>query len=648
MKFTIGLILALVAALHSLSLEGADYQMEVMLDPDSKIVSGVQVIRWTNRTSFSAPDLQFHLYYNAWRDRRSSFLNSRRMVTRDFDKWEENEWAYNEIDSLVLLSEEGSETTDLTSRIEYIQPDDGNPHDRTVMKVLLPQPVEPGITIRVRVKFRTKVPRTFARTGFRGDYFFLAHWFPKLGVFEEKGSWNCHQFIQTEFFSNFGTYDVKLTVPADWVVGATGIRKNHQSNSDGTATHHYYQEQVHDFAWTTSPHFLEYKEKFEHPVLKPVDIRLLLMPDHEGQEDRYFESTRAALKYYGEWFGEYPYGHLTVIDPAYRSRSGGMEYPTLFTGGTRWLNPPGSNDPEGVTVHEAGHQFWYGIVANNEFEDAWLDEGFNTYSTERVMLKVFGPSPLVKRYLEGFVPILFEGMYESSRTVSGLGDFYSNLKLDIMSTPSWQYGPAAGRDRQSAAGRNRIYGPSSYVLNAYTKPALMFFTLERYLGWETFRQILSTYFEQWKFAHPLPHDFFDIADQVSGQDLSWFWEQTYFSSNVFDYAVDSVHSSDDFQEVVIRRWGEGIFPVEIVITFDSGQVVEEKWQGAGRWIAYRYAGPEEIRTVQVDPKRILALDVNLTNNSWSHHSSASFAARKWALKWMIWLQNLMELVVFFS
>ena len=157
-------------------------------------------------------------------------------------------------------------------------------------------------------------------------------------------------------------------------------------------------------------------------------------------------------------------------------------------------------------------------------------------------------------------------MYESSRTVSGLGDFYSNLKLDIMSTPSWQYGPSAGRDRQSAAGRNRIYGPSSYVLNAYTKPALMFFTLERYLGWETFRQILSTYFERWKFAHPLPHDFFDIADQV------------------------------------------------------SGQVVEEKWQGAGRWIAFRYAGPEEIRTVQVDPKRILALDVNLTNNSWIHHS----------------------------
>jgi len=647
MKGVTGLFFVLSGLLF-LPLRGADYQMEVVLNPESKIISGTEVIRWTNKASFPANDLQFHLYYNAWRDRQSSFLNSKRVVSKDFDDWRENEWSYNEINSLVLLSEEGIEIADLTSQIEYIQPDDNNSYDRTVMRVMLPQPIEPGGTIVISIEFISKVPRTFARTGFRDDYFFIAHWFPKLGVFEKEGNWNCHQFIQTEFFSNFGTYDVKLTVPEDWLVGATGIQKDYQKNSNGTATHHYYQEQVHDFTWTTSPYFLEYKKRFEHSFLKPVDVRLLLMPDHKGQQDRYFASTLAALKYYGEWFGEYPYGHLTVIDPAYRSRSGGMEYPTLFTGGTRWLNPLGSNNPEEVTVHEAGHQFWYGMVANNEFEDAWLDEGFNTYSTERVMLEVFGPNPLVKRYLDGFIPILFKGMYESGRTVSGLGNFYSNLKLDTMSTPSWRYGPAASRGGKHAAGRDRIYGPGAYVLNSYTKPALMFFTLERYLGWETFQKILSTYFEQWKFNHPLPQDFFDITNQISGEDLSWFWEQTYFSSNVFDYAVDSVYSTDDSQEVIIRRWGEGVFPVEIVITFDDGRIVEEKWQGTERWVSYGYQGSAQISTVQVDPKRVLALDVNLTNNSWTSDPSSSFAARKWSFKWLIWLQNLMELFVFFS
>ena len=121
--------------------------------------------------------------------------------------------------------------------MEYIQPDDGNKHDRTVLRVALPKPVAPGQTIRVELQWQSKVPRTFARTGVRGDYFFLAQWFPKIGVFEEDGKWNCHQFIQTEFYADFGIYDVKMTVPNGWVVGATGKEIEKADNSDGTTTH---------------------------------------------------------------------------------------------------------------------------------------------------------------------------------------------------------------------------------------------------------------------------------------------------------------------------------------------------------------------------------------------------------------------------
>src|SRR6185503_14852687 len=174
-----------------------------------------------------------------------------------------------------------------------------------------------------------------------------------------------------EFFSDYGTYDVSLTVPADWPVGATGVPRDRRDNGDRTSTHRYYQDDVHDFVWTTSPDYIERTARFEHATLAPVVMRLLLQPEHAGQADRHFDATRTTLKYYGEWFGAYPYGHITIVDPAWQSGAGGMEYPTLFTAGTRWLAPARVTTPESVTVHEAGHQFWYGMVGNNEFEHAW-------------------------------------------------------------------------------------------------------------------------------------------------------------------------------------------------------------------------------------------------------------------------------------
>jgi len=142
-------------------------------------------------------------------------------------------------------------------------------------------------------------------------------------------------------------------------------------------------------------------------------------PEHEGQTQRHFDAAAAALENYGTWYGPYPYGHVTLVDPVYDSATGGMEYPTLFTCGTRIFNPFGADSPESVTVHEAGHQFWYGLVGNNEFEHAWLDEGFNTFSTLRTLDVAFADRVLVRRYLEppkagrgrsAFFPLPFRGI----------------------------------------------------------------------------------------------------------------------------------------------------------------------------------------------------------------------------------------------
>ena len=155
---------------------------------------------------------------------------------------------------------------------------------------------QPGETINVQIAWTSRVPRTFARTGAIGNFYFIAQWFPKIGVLEDSG-WNCHQFhAATEFFADFGVYDVRLTVPRGWIVGATGVERGRRDDADGTTTHHYRQEDVHDFAWTTSPDYSSGRARFEHPTLPPVEMRLLLQPEHAGQAERHFDATRAALK----------------------------------------------------------------------------------------------------------------------------------------------------------------------------------------------------------------------------------------------------------------------------------------------------------------------------------------------------------------
>ena len=620
--------------------------MSARLDPQSRTLRGELLLTWRNIATVPAPTLQFHLYYNAWRNTRSTWLRERRRVGNPDDLWDrpESDWSWIDITSLRIIR--GGAPIDATAALRFIAPDDGNVDDRTVAEIPLDKPVAPGETINVQITWSSHVPRTFARTGVVGDYYFLAQWFPKIGVFEDTG-WNCHQFhLATEFFSDFGTYDVRLTVPAGWVVGATGLQRDRRDEPDGTATHHYYQEDVHDFAWTTSPHYQERTAYFEHPTLPAVRMRLLLQPEHASQAERHFAATRAALRYYGEWFGPYPYGHVTIVDPAWQSYAGGMEYPTLFTAGTRWLAPASVAEPEGVTVHEAGHQFWYGIVATNEFEHAWMDEGLNTFATGKVISQVFQPNYVERRYFGGFVPWVFRDLtFAGGIDGNPLPGYRRAARGDMQATPSWQYWPG------TAGGIT------------YFKTALWLRTLERMLGWNALQRIMSTYFSRWSFKHPRPEDFFAIVNEVSGQDLTWFFDQVYRSSNAFDYGVDLLNSeavrdrglfgegparayrtdgngTPAYRTVVVaRRHGEGVFPVDIRVVFEDNTERRWRWDGKDRWKAFELTYTSRARYAQVDPDRVLALDINATNNSITLEPRARQAARKWSLAWLIWLQD---------
>jgi hypothetical protein len=636
----------------------ASYSIDATLDPAARTIAGRQIVTWRNPGGIPAYSIRLHLYWNAWRNTDSTWLKQRALAGLQQDELADRaaaDFGWQQVIELRLVNSDGTPGADLLPGFRYISPTDQNQGDRSLAAADLPVGVPPGQTVRFAVSWRAQIPRTFARTGGIGDYFFIAQWFPKLGVFEGDG-WNARQFFaNTEFYADFGSYDVRLTVPRGWIVGATG-REVSRTDAAGDATiHRYVQDDVHDFAWTTSPDFVEHLAKFEHPTLPPVTMRLLLQPEHAGQEERHFAATRAALKYYGEWYGAYPYPQITIIDPAWQSDTGGMEYPTLFTAGTSWLAPGGSNEPEGVTVHEAGHQFWYGIVANNEVTSAWMDEGLNTFSDARVQDVAFQPDFRVQRFFGGFIPWQFRDIRLSRATdYSYLSSYRQAARRDAPMTPSY------------------LYWPGTHADITYSKTALWLHTLERLVGWDKLRPALATYFQRYRFRHPRPDDFFRTMNQEIGQDLNWFFEEAYATANVYDYAaerLDSVPLStrgfDDgaagaaptFKEktdenrfhttVVVRRIGEGHFPVDVLVSFENGEQVREKWDGQARWQPFEYVKTSKAVSVQVDPERVLLLDVDYTNNSITLRPKAAEAADRWALTWVVWLQDLLMDYAFF-
>jgi hypothetical protein len=627
----------------------ASYTIDAAVNTEH-VLTGRETVRFTNRTKAVFRDLALHLYLNAWRNDRSTWLieQARGGGRRDRGLAAKGaaRWAYSEIHRISL-----DDGTDLTPGLRYVSPDDGNADDRTLVAVPLPRPVAPGETLVFRVDWEARFPRAVARTGWKDDYLLGAQWFPKLGVATDAG-WNAHQFhAATEFFADFGDYDVTLTLPRanKGHIGGTGVLREEIELAGDLVRARFLAEDVHDFAFAACPRFEVVRDTFSAKGLPNVDIVLLLQPDHRPLRDRYLRATKVGLEDFGTRYLPYPYPVVTVVDPPWGSHTDGMEYPTLFVGGGRELAPRKAHSPESVTVHEYGHQVFYGMIATNEFEEAHLDEGFNTWATLKALKAAYGDPSLVVRFYG--IPVTFAGV--TVPYPSGTTDRFHRWSLasrsDAMTVPSY-------RQLDGSAVRS----------NAYLRTALLLGSCERTFGEALWAKVMKTYATRFAFKHPTTADFLDVVREIAGEAAAATVAGIAGTAGSVDYAVTSVETheasgltgfsgegsdrkletareegSGTFEStVVVQRLGEAAWPVEVLFTFKDGSTLTRPWSGAEGWVRWTLRGPKLV-SAEVDAEHKCLLDGNTLNNGRRTEADRR-TSRAWTARFMFWAQNLLE------
>jgi hypothetical protein len=626
-----GIRIALVTGLTFLAAAGAataadcvsriSYDLDVALDPAGRTVSGREVIVWRNYGSDPVQSLPFHLYMNAFSNVDSTFFKGDPRGARGRRFSPEHAGACR-LKSLVIDG-----MGDLMDRLVFIQPDDGNPADETVVNLSLPRPVAPDESITIRIEFETILPRLVARAGWMGNFFMVAQWYPKLGVLEPPGwrgarltRWNAHQYHRhSEFYANFADYEVRLTVPSGYVVGAVGREISRMPAPDDKTLYVFREECVHDFAWAACPDFevardtfsgqddvrpAEYAAWAELLGVDPADLWLpdvrltvLMHRDHRDFTALTLRTLKDSIKYFGLWLGPYPYENITVVDPAPgASAAAGMEYPTLFTGGTHALAawwPVSELHVESVIVHEYGHNYWQGMVASNEFEEPWLDEGLNTYSEATVNHLILNPTghPLETVGLGGFL-------------TSRIRYLRQRPLRDPVLRASWDF------------------YPGQYGVNTYDRPALLLLTAENVMGRPQFFRTLRQYYRAYQFGHPTTADFVRHF-QANGNDVvTTLLEEVIYRNGTVDFRADSLRASaaDDEGRVTSRALvsctGSVRVPVEVLFRFEDGTELREKWlPGERNWHEFEFVRPAALVAVVVDPEYCIALDDCFANNS---------------------------------
>ena len=626
-----------------LSPRTTNYEIQTSLDDINNILSGTQTIYFVNQSNTCIQNLQFYMYLNSFKNTETSFLKGTSTIFgNQFSNRNLNEWGWISIEKIT--QEKHQTKYDLTKNTRYIQCDDGNINDQSVLEVLLKNKIEPGDTAIFNLEWKAKIPKTIARCGYSRDFYFLSHWFPQLGVFEKNKfgiwDWNCHQFLRsTEFYADFGNYNVQITVPQKYIVGASGCLISEIQNLNNTVTRKYQANDVIDFAWTAYPNF-----KTKEEIWNGIKIKLLIPSEYDDQIDRYIKILIFAMEYMENHIGRYPYPSITIVCPPFHGlKSGLMEYPTLITTGSVYGMPKNIRTTESLVVHEFVHQYFMAVVANNEKEEPWLDEGFSTYFEDRIIDSAFGKSKSL---------VDFIGIKIDNRDLTRLEyTTMNNHREGPTARPAW------------------LFNEKNYKSLIYSKTATTLHTLQNLIGESNLDTIIKSYFNLWKFKHPKGIDFMNLMksellkkfDSVIAIRNYELFECSLYDSKILDYAVtnityehqlkksgifDSNYLSPEISALIhskvhVERTGDWIIPVEIQINFENGSSQIINWSGIEGSKILNIYNSSKVISAHIDPKHNLLLDIDLNNNSFSVEPN-QVALIWYSNKFMFYFQNILQ------
>jgi peptidase M1-like protein len=519
---------------------GIGYAIQARLDPSTRKLTGRETISWTNPTSEAIATLPLHLYLNAFSHMGTTWLRGdptwrfglepETLYNLDADPWG---WIEPRAIRQRLRTADGEGERDAAWR--FIQPDDGNPFDRSLAEIALPEPVPPGGTATLTIEFEGRLPVPMARTGGRLDFYVVAQWYPKIGVIEPAGVRGAtrarvaaRQFHSlTEFYADFADYDVTLTVPDGWLVGGTGRAVGDPSPdpAGGGMTHHYRQANVHDAAYVVGGSLRDEWRRVEPEGGGPaVDVRWIVPDGTQYQIDRLHHALAGAMNEMGRRVGPYPYDVLTVATvPWWARETGGMEYPTFFLGdaGDRvndtWPRSGRRLDEEAV-IHEFVHQYFYGVVASNEQEEALLDEGITQYWEEEILRRIYGE------------PSSLGNLLGRDLRVDDLGSFILERASARILEPM--------RRIPTALAAGDVWGEQ-----VYSRPARTLDTAARLHGSETLDRVMAAYYRRFAFRHPGMEDFLGAAAEAGGPGIADFLREAFERERVPDYLVAHVETA---------------------------------------------------------------------------------------------------------
>ncbi len=509
------------------------YNIQVELMPKTRSVQGSIKMEYTNTSNDTLQEVWIHLWSNAYRDHQTPWAKemiSHKML--DFQYSKTAGW----IDSLRF--KDGN--SDLTYILSEDQPD--------IAVILLKEPLLPGKTVKINSPFRVKLPKLMSRSGYEGSFFSVTQWYPKFAVYEN-GKWQAMSYLeQGEFYSDFADYDVSVTIPSSYQFAATGHLFQENDTTSATNTYRVQMSNIHDFAWYASKKFKIKTENLQLPSGRNIAIQTYV--DDENIQDAVIKYAAQTIEYMSKYLGEYPYDVCTVVQGT-EGLGSGMEYPTI-------CNIQGGRTLKNEVVHEVIHNWWYGILANNERKEPVMDESITSYYENRIINELFPDSIKVpfSKYL---------GLDRLPKDYLNKYIILNQYRMNI-----WQ--------KMNLPAES--YSSINYYSMIYAKGNFDFQLLEKYLGQEVFDKTLQSFYKKYQYQHTSLSELQNHFAQNSVKNTDWFFDEVLKKNTLADFKIKNVQKENNVLKTTLKNKGHLKTATEISLVDKNLNVLQSQWVDA--------------------------------------------------------------------